>query len=111
MVAVLAGIPWLAGILGSMFSALFSFFATYVTKRLALVAAAVVIIVSITGAFFAALQALIAGLVLQVPPEVSAMAALILPSNMDECVTICISAKMLRWVYDWNIRIIQYKLF
>lgn len=111
MPLVLAGLPWLAGALGGLFSALFNFFATYITKRFAIVAAALLVIAALTAGLFAALQALVAGLSLLVPESVVTMGAFILPSNVDECASIAVAAKMARYAYDWNIKIIQYKLF
>lgn len=111
MIPVLAGMPWLAGVLGGLFSSLFNFFATYITKRFAIIAAAVLVIVALTSAFFAALQAMVAGLSLVVPSSVVQLAAFVLPSNVDECASIVVASRLLRYAYDWNIKIIQYKLF
>lgn len=108
---VLAGIPWIASLLGSFFTALFTWLAQYLTKRFAIVAAAVVVVISLTVALFSALQALVTGLGLVLPPEVLQGAALFLPSNTDTCITAMMTARTARYAYDWNIKIIQYKLF
>jgi hypothetical protein len=108
---VLAGIPWLAGILGGVFSSLFGYFVQFATKRIAIVGAAVVVIVALTAGLFTALEALVAGLSLVVPPELSAATGLLLPANITSCAAIIATAHLLRFAYEWNIRIIQYKLF
>ena len=105
-----AGIPWLAGVLGGVFSGLFGFLTKYLTKRLAIVTAVVAVIVTLTAALFAALEGLLAGLSYVFPPEVSQGMALVTPDNLTACVSIIISAKTLRFAYDWNIRVMQYKL-
>lgn len=107
---VLAGVPWLAGVLGSAFGALFTFFATYITKRFAIVAAAIVIIAALTATLFATLEALAAGLSLYLPPQYLVMVDHFLPDNAMACVTAYLTARIARWVYAWNIRLVQYKL-
>lgn len=110
-IPVLAGIPWLAGVLGALFTTIFTWAATLLTKRFAVVAAAVIVLGAITVALFAALQALITGLGVVVPTWMSQAAAHALPSNTSACVTAYWAARLARYAYDWNVRIIQYKLF
>lgn len=110
-VPVLLGLPWLAGVLSSAFGVIVSFFAAYITKRLAIVAAGIVLITAATGVFWAAMQALIAGLMLTFPVEYTMGAALFAPSNLDESVSILVTAKLLRYAYDWKVRLMKYKFF
>lgn len=110
MIPVLAGIPWLASLLGGLFSSLFVWFATVLTKRLAIVAAAIIVLGAVTVGFFAALQTLISGLGLVLPAEVLQGASHILPANTSACVTAMLTARTARYAYDWNIKIIQLKL-
>lgn len=111
MIPVLAGIPWLAGLIGGLFSSLFTWFAQYFTRRFAVIAAVLVIIGSLTLGLFTALDALASGLSLAAPSWMLEAAGHFLPSNTLACVTAVTTAKLLRYAYDWNIRIIQYKLF
>jgi hypothetical protein len=105
-----AGIPWLATIIGGSFAGLVGFFAKWVTTRVAIIAAAVLLIVGLTTALFSALEGLLAGLSYVVPTEIVSGAALVTPSNLTACTSIIITAHMLRYAYDWNIRVIQYKM-
>lgn len=105
------GVPWLAGLIGGLFSSLFGFFVTYLTKRLAIIAASVTVIVAVTASLFIALEALTSSLTLILPTELTHGISLILPSNINLCLSLMISARMLRFSYDWSIKIIQYKLF
>lgn len=107
---MLAGVSWLGGLLISAFTALFLWFVQIFTKRLALVAAALVFIIGLTTALWAALEGLISGLTLALPSEFTQAIGLILPSNTTTCVAIMVSASMLKYAYDWNIKVIQYKL-
>lgn len=111
MIPVLAGIPWLAGLIGGLFTSLFTWLAAVITKRFAVVAAALIVLAAITVAFFAGLQALISGLGVVVPQFLLDAAGHALPSNTDLCVTAGMTARLARYAYDWNVRIIQYKLF
>lgn len=110
-IPVLAGIPWLAAVLGGIFSSLFAYFANFLTKRLAITAAVVAVIVAVTTAFFAAISAIVGGISAAAPAEVSIAAGLVIPSNATFCISSYMSALLLRWAYQWQVRIIQYKLF
>lgn len=107
----LAGIPWLAGLIGGLFTSAFTFFAQYMTKRFAIIAASVVAIVTLTTTLFNGLYGLVGTLNLVLPPEIVGIAGHVMPTNGLACVTVLLSAKMARYAYDWNIKIIQYKLF
>lgn len=107
----LAGIPWLAGLIGSLWASVFTFVATFVTKRIAFVIAAIVILSAITATLFAALTALIAGLAVATPDFITQAASMALPSNTDDCIVAYMTARLARYGYDWNVRILQYKLF
>ncbi len=110
-IPVLAGIPWLAGLIGGLFTALFSYFAKYLSKRFAVTVTVVSILVTVSAAFFVAINALIGGIVVAAPPEVAAVAGMILPSNTEACLTAIATAQLLKWAYVWNVKVIQYKLF
>lgn len=108
---VLLGLPWLAGVLGGLFASVFSYFAQYLTKRIALVVTVIAVLVTLTASMFTALQAIITGLSYAVPASISEGMALLIPDNALPCLTAVISAHVIRYVYDWNVRILQYKLF
>ena len=110
-IPVIAGIPWLAGVIGGLFSAVFSYLSAFLTKRFAIVAAAITVIVGITTAFFAAINALVTGLAIVAPAELSIAAGLVVPSNATACATAYITALIVRWAYQWNVKIVQFKLF
>lgn len=108
---VLAGLPWVASILGGLFSALFGFFAKYLTKRLAIVVAAISAIGGLTAAFFALLNTAMGALTATVPPDVSIVLSHVLPDNFQLCISTLLGAQSARWVYEWNVKVIQMRLF
>lgn len=108
---VLAGIPWLAGVLASLFTALFTWFLQFFTKRMALVLAAVAILAAITVAFFTLIQGVITGLSYALPPQFTVAVGWVVPSNAPLCVSAIMTTYFARWAYAWQVRIVQYKLF
>lgn len=103
------GIPVLAGVIGSLFTSLFTFAAQYFTKRLALLSAGLILISSVVGAFYAAIMALAVSISVAVPVEISAAAGFFVPDNAVGVVSAVMASKVLRYAYDWNVRVIQYK--
>ncbi len=108
---VIAGLPWLAGVLTSAFAGLVVWFAQFFTKRLAVIAAAVAFMAGLTTAMFVAIQSLVGALTLAVPAVVVQGAGFVLPSNLSLCISLIVTARMLRYAYDWNVKFVQLKLF
>lgn len=106
----LLGIPWLAGILGGLFAGLLEFFIKYVGKKTALTAAFVTASLSLFAVLFSACWGLMQGIVYASPPELSTALRFIVPSNAATCLSAYLTAVVARWVYDWNTRVIQFRL-
>lgn len=107
---VLAGIPWLAGVLGAAFTSVLQFFIKTFTKRFAVAAAVAVSLAALTLTFLAAITAAINGIHYVAPPAISQGMSLLLPSNLNQCLTAIVTAYTVRYVYSWQARIIQYRL-
>lgn len=107
---VLAGMPVLAGLIGGLFSSLFSWLVQFVTRRVAIVLAVIAVIATVTTAFFAAIEGLMVALSVVLPSQLVLAASLVVPSNASACFAAILSAHLLRWVYSWQVRILQYKL-
>ncbi len=110
-IQVLAGIPWLAGVLGAAFTSILTFVLQFFTKKLAVITAVVLSLVGITVTFFAAITALFAGIQYVMPVAITQGMALIVPGNTTACLTAVVTGHTVRYVYAWQFRIIQYKLF
>lgn len=108
---MLAGIPWLASVLGALFGGLVSFFGKYLTRRLAMVTAAVAAIGALSATFFAALNTLIGSLTLAVPAPLAGFLGHVIPSNLALTMSVLFSAHVARWAYEWNVKVVQLKLF
>jgi len=102
-----AVVVWLT----NLFTSVASFFAVYTTKKIAIVAAVLTAALGLTAGMIVAINALAAGVIMVAPAEITTAAGWLIPDNADECMAAIISAKVLRWVYDWNTRVLQFKLF
>ena len=107
---VIAGVPFLASVIGGLFTSIFTFVAQFVTKRVAIVAAALVLIAGLASAFYAAAMALISAISVTMPSIVVEAAGMFIPSNAVPVVSAVFAAKALRYAYDWNTKVIQMKL-
>ena len=101
---------WLATFLGSIFTAVFSAFLQFATKKIAIILSVVSAIGFLTVAFFAAILVIIHQLATVAPDIVVQGASLIMPSNLPLIASLCLTARVVRWVYEWNVKVIQYRL-
>lgn len=106
----IVGIPFLATVMGSLFSGLLTFFAQYLTKKLALTAAFIAASISLFAVFFSVCWSILQGLIVVTPPEISLALAFFVPTNAPACIGAILSVNVARWVYDWNTRVIQFRL-
>jgi len=105
-------IPMLAAFIGGLFSGLIEWFAKFFTKKVAFQFAVVASILSITAVFSAVIWGLYAAIEVAAPVGVSCGIGLIVPFNAVPAVSVILSARIIRWVYEWKITFISdYKNF
>ena len=104
------GLPWLAGVLGSLFAGLVTFFVAFFTKKLALTAAFITGSLLLFGVFFAVCWGAFQAIIYASPPELGLALAFLGPSNAPACMGAILTVEVARWVYDWNTRVIQFRL-
>lgn len=109
MAFFLVGIPWLATAIGTFFSGTIAFLAQFFTRRIAVIAAVIAVITSLTLGFVAAIEGLLATITYAAPDLTGVFA--ILPGNFSTCISVIVTAKMLKWAYGWNVALAQMKLF
>ena len=107
---VLAGIPVLGAVITGAVSSLFTFTAQVVTKRLAMVSAAVVILITIISAFHLAISALIDAIAVSMPAEINTAAGMVLPDNAVDCAATVMAAQFLRYAMQWKTKVVEMKL-
>lgn len=104
------GIPFLAGVLGQLFAGLVTFFVSFFTKKLALTAAFITGSLLLFGVFFAVCWGAFQAIIYASPPELGLALAFLVPSNAPACMGAILTVEVARWVYDWNTRVIQFRL-
>lgn len=104
-------LPWLAGAIAGMFFALMRFFSSYLIKKLAVIAAVIVIIVGLTTAFFVAITAVVSVISPVLPPMVTLAASWFLPSQTPTLLGVLFACRILRWAYEWHVKVVQWKLY
>ena len=102
--------PLLATFLGGLFASLVEFLTKYVTKRLAIFIALIAALVALLTATIASLNALIAGISLALPAFINDAMSWLVPSNLDDCIAIAVSAKVIVWVASWQAKVLEYKV-
>lgn len=106
----IAGIPWLASILATLFGGLIVFFVKFFSKKFALTAAfatgSMILFAVMFGVIYAAMTAIRVAL----PPEFGLAMSTIVPGNVPACLGAYFTAVTARWVYDWNTRVLQFRL-
>lgn len=93
--------PLLAAFFGGLFTRLIDYFALYVTRKVAVYAAAVTAITTLTTALVAFFVAAVAGLASAFPVAVGT-ALVFIPDNIIPCLSSYLSCAAAKWVYDWN---------
>lgn len=105
---VLLGLPWLASVLGSLFTGVVGWLSLYLTKRLAIIIAAIAALASLTGAFVLAIEGSVAAFTYSFP--IAANFGFLLPPDLPVLIAAYASARVVHWVYSWNIKIVQLRL-
>jgi len=105
---VLLGLPWLAGVLVSAFTATVTWLAQFVTKRIAIIAAIVAAFLTLTAAFVAVLEGIASGFSYVFP--VAANFGFLIPADLPLLVSAYTAARLAYWVYSWNVKLAAARL-
>lgn len=107
---VILGIPWLAGIFGGVFSALTAWLLKFLTRRVALVGAAVISVTALYAGFITVCFAAADAIIYVLPDQYGVAMSWIVPANLPYCVSAVVTVKLARYTYYWSTRIIQWEL-
>lgn len=100
--------PLVAIFFTSVFAKLFEYFAIYMTKKIALSAAAITVFIAALSAIWLTIRALILGIMFAWPPTGSVMGAFyvmlsqILPPNLDAIIAAVVAGDAAVFLYRWN---------
>jgi hypothetical protein len=107
---VVIGLPWLLAALASLLATALAFFAELITRRLIIIASVVLALGALTLGFFAGILVILSGLSDIAPPSMSIALGLIYPENFPLIVSVLFTARIARWAYEWNVKILQFRL-
>lgn len=99
-------VQWLASAIAS----IAAYLTTYIGKRIALLTAAIAVLLTLTTAMWAAIEAVLAGIQVAAPAELSIALGWFAPGNVPECAAAWMSAKVIRFAYDFKSRGAQMRL-
>lgn len=102
------GIPWLAGVLGSIVTSVTAFFATRVAGRVAAVLGWITLYISMLAALSLVFVGLAKTIHYSMPDSLAVGIYMFLPSNLELCLSVYISARVSLWVYFQKTRVVQY---
>lgn len=101
--------PVLAAFISSLFTSLASFFAQWFTKTVALRLAAVAVMLAATATFVGAINGIMSSLSRVMPDTLRIAASWFLPDNVSLCLGAYVSARLIKWAYDYHMDIIRFK--
>ena len=97
--------PLLGGLLVSLFAGIAGFFAQWLTKKIAFVAASLVVFAALLVAFMALLSAVWAALSAAFPANSYVLMGfwMVVPDNFAACTSALITGYLARAAYDYNV--------
>lgn len=107
---VIAGIPFIAGLIGGIAGELIKFFAKFFTRKIAVAAGAVGACLLLLTAFASLLYASIGAITYTLPDEYARAMTLFMPDNLVPCISVVMTGRIAKYSYEWSTRIIQWTL-
>lgn len=107
---LLAGIIGLMSFIGSLFTRSVSVALEYSAKKLFIIASVLAILAGFVGAFYFAIKQTIESIALVSPPYLNQAASLCVPDNLPMIISLQITARLLRFAYEWNVKVLQWRL-
>ena len=99
-------IPALATYIAGMAATMVAFFATWMTKRIAINLTIITLVFGLTVGIFTVIKASLAGISVVAPPYFLDAMNMITPNNFWPCASAIFSAKIIRWVWVWKVHFI-----
>lgn len=107
---VIAGLMLLFQFLANLFMRFIALFFEQTGRRLLVISAVLAVLAGLVVAFYAAIKGLIENINLIAPAELSQAASLVVPDNFIAIASIQITARLLRFAYEWNVKVLQWRL-
>lgn len=103
LVGLSAWISSVGGSIASVFAAIFA-------KKIATTILAIAALVTLTGALFATFNTFVSSVESVAPEWIVLAAGWIIPDNLAACFSTWMSARTARFVYDWQVKGIEFRL-
>lgn len=107
MPILIKGLAWLGSLIAGLFPMLVDFFARWVTKKTLMMAAYYAAYSALTAGVFSTVEVSISALSPSLPTNYHLAAGLMLPSNSYACLAAVITAYVVRWVYDYQVKLLD----
>lgn len=95
-------IPALAAFLGALANQVLGFLVSFFGRNIAVNLTVITMIVGLALGIIVALKALVMGISYIAPAELSRGFSLFVPGNAIPCLSVILSAKVIRWVWTWQ---------
>lgn len=92
-----------------MWASITLWFTTTFGEKLVTRLAIVALFVTLTTGLVVAIDALAATIVVSTPSWLTVPLTWLYPTNADECLSVYVSARLLKWFYDKNVNALQYR--
>lgn len=105
LVSSIAGalsIPALAMFFGNLAAQMIAWFAAKVTKQAAIILTVIIMVIGLAAGLAAGIYALLTGISYLTPPFLNEAFSFFVPNNAVPCFSACISARFMRWVWEWQ---------
>jgi hypothetical protein len=107
---IIIGVTFIATFLSQMVTTLFTSWLQVATKRFFIIAAVLAAMATFVGGFYLAMRTIIESIALVSPPFLNQAASLVVPDNFVTLVAIQITARIIRFAYEWNVKVLQWRL-
>lgn len=107
---IFLAITFLATFLAQLFTRSVSVVFEVLTKRLLVIGAVLASLAVFVAAFYALIQTTINGISAVTPPFFSQAASLVVPDNFTTLASVYVTARIARFAYEWNVKVLQWRL-
>lgn len=95
-------LPALAVFITGLFGQLIGWLAQYVTRRVAVASTAITALVTLAVALTVTLNGIASNLSVAIPSELAQGIGMFVPDNAVPCLSAVLSARLIRWAWEWQ---------
>ncbi len=108
-IANVTRLPALVAFISSLAGNLVAWFTRYMSRGAAFNLVVVTLLVGLAVTTASSIYALATGLSYALPSELVRALSMVIPSNAVPCVSAIFSAKLIRWVWEWQVVALSFK--